>query len=90
MNAFERERILPALVVPVVDVQRERDDLDVGDRLLAQQPRQERISRRAAGTAFRGEELDENRRFWRRLAARVPASRATSSGTNEMHILVVE
>ena len=37
-ECLRRERILPPLMVPVVHVERERNDFDVGDRLLAQEP----------------------------------------------------
>ena len=43
-ESLGRERIPPALMIPVVDVQRQRDDFDVGDRLLAQELRQVCVS----------------------------------------------
>src|SRR5205085_74334 len=51
-----RERVLPAELVPVIDVEAERDDI-AAPRQLAEQ----RIGRRAGGTALRGEELDDRR-----------------------------
>ena len=40
---------------------RQRDDLDAANRLLTDEPREERVRRRATGAPFGGEQLDENR-----------------------------
>src|SRR5437016_11717801 len=56
-----RERILPAELVPVIDVEAERDDIAAPCQLAEQ-----RIGRRAGGAALRGEELDDRRAGFRR------------------------
>src|SRR5947207_7904062 len=56
-----RERALPAELVPVIDVEAERDDI-AAPRQLAEQ----RIGRRAGGAALRSEELDDRRPGFRR------------------------
>ena len=68
-------------MVPVVDVERKRNDFDVGNRLLAEEPGQERISRRAARASLRREELDQNRRFRRRLARECQPAGVSMNGT---------
>src|ERR1051325_3762112 len=51
-----RERVLPAELVPVIDVEAERDDI-AAPRQLAEQS----IGRRAGGAALRGEQFDDGR-----------------------------
>jgi len=54
--------ILPSKLIPVVDMLAERDHLRAGDRLIGDEPRQDRVRRRAVGAAFGGEQLDQDRR----------------------------
>ena len=53
---------MPADVVPVIDMLAEHDDVRVRDGLLALELCEQSVGRRAAGAAFRGEELDQTRR----------------------------
>ena len=52
-----RERVLPAEIIPIVDVKAERDYV-ISARDFAEQ----RVGRRAGGAALRGEELDDDGR----------------------------
>src|SRR5919201_4553596 len=55
------KRVLPAQVVPVVDVLGEDDDLRSRDRLLAMEPGHDGVRGRTARAPFRGEQLDQDR-----------------------------
>ena len=56
-----RETVVPAFAVPVVDVFAQHYDLRCGDGLNAVELGQQSVGRWAAGTAFGGEELHQNR-----------------------------
>ncbi len=55
------ERIGPAEVVPVIDVELEGDDVGARDGLTSRERGEERIGGRAARAAFGGEELEDHR-----------------------------
>ena len=63
-----RKRILPAEAIPVVHMLFESNDVSAANRLRLAEARKQRIRRRAARAAFRGKQLDEDRRgrrIWR-------------------------
>jgi hypothetical protein len=55
-----RERVAPAVMIPVVDVLTERDDVDARHGDLRRQIHQERVGRRATRAAFGREELHDD------------------------------
>ena len=76
-HCVEGKWIAPAEVIPVGDVLAEDDGLRSGNELGRVEASEERVGRRAVGTAFGGEELDQNwlageRMLELKLAARLP------------------
>ncbi len=59
-----RKSISPPELIPVIDMQPERDDFGAFDRLRCRKRGEQTIGRRTAGAAFRREQLDDD---WRRL-----------------------
>ena len=57
-----RVGILPAVVVPVIHVLTQHDELGAGDRLRFVPLLHQSVRGRTAGTAFRGKQLQKNRR----------------------------
>jgi hypothetical protein len=55
------ERVVPAQIVPIIDVFFEGDNLRTGNGLFGFEPDQQSVRGWAAGAAFRGEEFDDYR-----------------------------